>query len=410
MFATSSLCYAEPEIKGKSALLASLKSQQIVYSKNSDAKVAPAEFTKLMTAYTTYKIYGTDKVITVAENIGDFTNYPETRMNLKAGEALSSESLIYGMLMGQANDAAVAVALNYGGIDDFVARMNDYAKGLGMANTKFTNVTGSNDENQYTTADDLLKLFRAFYADKNLYAFLSRKSVTIPATNLSSERTYWTKNHLMSRFIYLDYYYDYALAGISSSSSYGGYSVISSAEKGTKELVCIVLNSVYENGVNYSMPDAMDLFNYGFDKFSTVTVTKQGDLLYEAELKNQRGRDTMLLVADSTLKALILDDDSIESIEKEVIVDEPVSAPLKKGDKVGKVVYKYKGNIVGEINLDASEDVNRSIIKTIFSGFKWFFGLKAVKIVILVLLCAVGIFFALILNTANKGKRRNRKR
>ena len=297
------VCSAAPQPKASSAILASLTGQQIIYSKNPEEQLAPAEFTKLMSAYTTYKLYGLDTKITVPENINEYTHYMENNMNLKPGEELKSSELIYGMLMGQANDAAYAVALNYGGIDKFVGKMNEYAQNIKMKNTQYTNPTGKDDEKQYTTASDLLVLYREFYNDKSLYPFLSTKNVVIPATNRSSERTYWTKNHLMSRFIYLDYIYNYANAGLSSSSSYGGYSVMSAATKGEREFVCIVLNSVYENGVNYSMIDAQELFNYGFDKFSTVTVAKQGGLLDEARLKNHKGNDTILLSADKTLKA-----------------------------------------------------------------------------------------------------------
>ena len=408
---------AAPDTKATSVILATLDGTQIVYSKNPDEKLPPAEFTKLMSAYTAFKIYGSDTAITVPDNISEYTNTMETNMTLKPGENIPVSSLIYGMIMGQANDAALAIALYYGGIDEFAGRMNGYAKELGMENTSFVNPTGNNDSSQYTTASDMLKLYRTFYKSKELYGYLSQKSVVLPATDLSRERTYWTKNHLMSRFIYLEYIYEYANAGLSSSSSHGGYSVISSASKGTKNLVCIVMDSAYENGVNYSMIDAKEMFDYGFDEFTTVTIAKQGDLLYEAELKNYKGKDTLLLDAEQTLKGLILDTDAEENgndlskiIEKEVIIDEPVEAPVEKGSVVGKIVYKYQGNAVGEINLIAEKDVKRGILRTVLSGVKWFFSLGAVKFILLLILCIVALFAALIVNTLNKDKKNRRKR
>lgn len=407
---------AAPEVKSGSVILAALNSDQIVYSKNPDKSLSPAELTKLMTAYATYRIYGGGAVITVPENIGEYVNTMETRMGLKAGEEIKTSSLIYGMIMGQANDAALAVALYYGGIDEFVGRMNGFAKEIGMKNTSFTNPTGNYDEGQRTTAEDMLKLYKVFYKSKDLYAYLSQKNVTIEATNLSPERTFWTKNHLMSRFVYLDYYYDYATAGLSSSSS-RGYSVISSAGKGTKELVCVVMDAVYENGVNYSMTEAAELFNYGFDDFTTVTVVKQGDLLYEAKLKNYRGKNTLLLDAEKTLKGYILDSDMKNSgsggadcLEKEIVLEEPIKAPVKKGDVVGKVVYKYQGNVFGEVSLIAERDVKRGFFRTIGSGFSWFFGLGAVKTVLLVLVCAVCVLFALAANGRKRRRKRRRRR
>ncbi len=410
LLSSFTVCSAAPQPKASSAILASLTGQQIIYGKNIDEKLAPAEFTKLMSAYVIYKMYGPDTKLTVPENLSDYTNYMENNMGLKAGEELKCSDLIYGMLMAQANDAVYAVALNCGGMDKFVGKMNEYAKNLKMENTQFVNPTGKDADKQYTTASDLLKLYREFYKDEKLYQFIATKNVIIPATNMSGERSYWTKNHLMSRFIYLDYIYDYANAGLSSSSSYGGYSVISSATKGTKEFVCIVLNSVYENGVNYSMMDAQELFTYGFDKFSTVTVAKQGGLLYEARLKNHKGNNTVLLCADKTIKAQILDDDTVESIEKEVVLDEPVKAPLKKGQAVGSIVYTYQGNFVGELELVAERDVKRSLIKTLFSGIGWFFDLKAIKTILLIIVGLILFMFVYANYRNRKRRRRNRNR
>gem|GEM_PF-2134064 len=410
MLTSITVCYADIEVDANSVVLASLKSQQTLYSKNQDFKVAPAELTKLMTAYTAFKIFGADKSVKVPGDIKKYTDYTETVMDLEGGERLTSGDLIYGMLMGQANDAAIAVALTYGGEKEFVARMNDYAKGLGMVNTHFENVTGKENEKQYTTAEDLLKLYRAYYSSKKLYPYISQKSVTLPATDKSSERVIWTKNHLMSRYIYLDYYYDYATAGVSSSTTYGGYSVISSAAKGTKELVAIVLDAPKRDNKNCAMTDAVKMFNYGFDKYSTVTITKKGDLLYEANLKNQWGKNKMLLESEKTLKALVLDNDTSENVERKILIDDPVSAPIKKGDVVAKAVYTYNGNIVGEINLLATDNSRRSIFKTIFSGISWFFGLKAIKIILISIGCFIAIIIVLILNSINKNKKRRRRR
>lgn len=410
IISTTVLCSAAPELKAGSAILASLTGDQIIYSKNPDSRVAPAELTKLMTAYTTYKLYGMDAVFTVPENLGDYTYYADSSMKLKPGEQLKSSDLIYGMLVEQANDAAYTVALSYGGIDAFVGKMNEYAKELEMKNTVFKNVTGKEDSAQYTTANDLLKLYRAFYKDRKLYTVISTKSVVIPATNLSDERSYWTKNHLMSRFIYFDYIYDYATAGVSSSTQYGGYSVISSALKGEKEFVGIVLNSVKEEGINHAMIDAQNLFNYGFDELKTVDVVKQGGLLYEADVKNAKGMDTMLLVAGKSVKAQIDENDDVSSVQKQVVITKPIEAPVKKGDVLGTVIYTYNGNLVSEIQLIAENNVEKSMLKTVFNGIKWFLGLGFIKFIMIFALIFFIVVIAVSYIRANQRRKRRRNR
>ncbi len=413
IISTSCMCSAAaPSPKGSSAVLATLSGEQILYSKNFEAKIAPAEFTKLMTAYTAFKIYGMDKSITVADNLYDYTYYADASMKLKRGEKLTSGNLIAGMLVEQANDAAYAVALNYGGIDKFVKKMNEYAKGLEMEDTVFTNPTGKEDSKQYTTASDLLKLYRAIYKEKALYSVISTRNVTIPATNLSEERQYWTKNHLMSKFIYYNYIYDHATAGVSSSTDFGGYSVISSAVKGDTELVCIVLNSVKEEDTNCAMTDAQALFDYGFNDFKTADLVKIGTLLEEADVKNGKNKDTLLLAANRSMKAEVLNDDDISAVTRKVVVEEPVKAPIKKGDVLGYIEYTYNGNYVGTVQLVAEQDVKRSNLKALFGGILWFFGLPFVKFILFAIIAFIVIIIisAYLRAKRRRIRRRNRRR
>ncbi len=407
-----SVCSAAPEPKAKSAILASLTSEQILFSKNPDKQLKPAEFTKLMTAYVTYKLYGFGTEITVPEGISLKVEPGASTMRLKAGEKIKSGYLIYGMLIEQADDAAITVALHFGDVQKFAEKMNEYAKNLGMKKTFFVNPTGRDAEKQLTTANDMLILYREFCKDENLYEFISVKNINIPQTNMSDERTYWTKNHLMSRFVYLDYVYDRATAGVSSSTSYGGYSVISSAKKGDREYVCIILDSVKEDGVNLAMTEATEIFEYGFNNFKSVKLSKNGELVYEAKLKNQRGKGTLLLTAGKTLTAEILEDDEIESVERKVEITEPVKPPVKKGDAVGKFVYLYNGNYIGEVNLIAERDVKRSFFRTIFGGIGWIFNLPLVKIVLwgAIIVLALMVLTAYVRAMRIRKRRRNRRR
>lgn len=409
---TTIVCSASPEPKANSAVLATLSGEQIIYSKNMDSKVALAEFTKLMTAYTVYKLYGMNTEVKVSDNLSDYTHYSDASMKLKVGEVLTTGNLIAGMLVEQANDAVYAVALQYGGIEKFVAKMNEYAKGLEMKNTVFTNPTGKEDSKQYTTAADLLKLYRAIYKERDLYQVISTKNVTIPATELSAERQYWTKNHLMSKFIYYNYIYGPATAGVSSTTDFGGYSVISSAVRGDTELVCIVLNSIKEEDTNCAMTDAVALFDYGFDEFKTVDLIKIGTLIKEAQLKNGDDQDTLLLCAKRSMKVELLNNDDVSAVVRNVVVKEPLEAPVKKGDVVGYVEYTYNGNYVGTLELVAERDVDKSFLKAIVGGISWFFNLPFIKF----LIYAIVAFFAIVIVAAyirakrRRSRRRNRRK
>lgn len=403
--------FAAPETKATSVLLATSNGIQILYEKDADTRVAPADLTRLMTAYAAYSAFGMDEVLTMPENITQLTDYTEPTMNLKGGEQLSVQQLITGLLMRNANDAAWALALHYGGETEFIALMNETAAGLGMTNSNFVNFTGDNHDDQYTTAADMLLLYRAVYQEEALRAVTELKSAVIPATNVSAERTFWSRNGLISRYYYAtDTTYAPVLGGMFSSSSYGGESVLAHGTRYEKQLLCIILHSTSDGSTNYAFEDARSMLDYGFNAFTNTTLAEQDEPLYEAQLKNGQGNDYLILNANSTLKALIADSDDLSAVEKSVSIQEPVAAPVKKGDVLGTVTYFYQDRPVGTVDLVADSDVSRDILKTIVSGILWFFNLKFIKAILWLLLLAVVVLILLIILAVHRMNQKKRRR
>lgn len=156
-----------------------LRSGVILYSKNPDAKLSPASTTKLMTALVGINHYGLDDVLTV-KTVETTRNV----MGLVSGEKLTFESLLYGLLVESANDAAVTIAENYpGGKDAFIQTMNRKADSLHLTNTHFANPIGFDDPNQYTTASDLGKLATVALRDKTISKIVATRSITVSDIN-----------------------------------------------------------------------------------------------------------------------------------------------------------------------------------------------------------------------------------
>jgi serine-type D-Ala-D-Ala carboxypeptidase (penicillin-binding protein 5/6) len=141
-------------ISAKSALVYDLEDQRVLYSKNPTEKLPMASLTKIMTAIIAIESPKTDGKYAVSGN--DLVG--ENSMGLSAGETLSLEELMYGLILTSGNDAAEVLANNYlQGRVGFIKAMNNKAKTLGLTDTHFTNPTGlEGDGNQYTTAHDLL--------------------------------------------------------------------------------------------------------------------------------------------------------------------------------------------------------------------------------------------------------------
>jgi len=132
---------------------------EVIYADNIHEKLYPASTTKILTAYLALKYGDLDDMVTVSENAAGVP-LDSSRAGLRAGDQLSLEALLYGLLLPSGNDSAVAVAEHISGsLDAFVTLMNEEAKKLGATNSNFMNPHGYHDDNHYTTAYDLYLIF-----------------------------------------------------------------------------------------------------------------------------------------------------------------------------------------------------------------------------------------------------------
>ena len=150
---------AGPGISAASAILIDGESGRVLYAQNAEEERPIASITKLMTALVAVESHpDLSEVVTIRP---EWTGVEGSSMYLKAGEELTLEALLYGLLLASGNDAAVAIAgFCAGDVDTFVAWMNDKAAELGMEHTHFENPNGLNDEGHYSTAADMAALAR----------------------------------------------------------------------------------------------------------------------------------------------------------------------------------------------------------------------------------------------------------
>ncbi len=178
--------------------------------------------------------------------------------------------------------------------------------------------------------------------------------------------------------------------------------------------MCIILNSPLDSGINYSLVDSKNLYEYVFENYTPVTVVKENELMCESKLKNASGASYVLVNAKTQLKGIVKKGDGTDKIEKKLNIPEALSAPLEKGQKVGTASFSYDGNTVGSVNLTVGDDISFNPVKYAFNGVGWFFGLKIVRTVIAVvvlLFIILAVSFVYYVNKAQKKrvKRRNRK-
>ncbi len=143
-----------PEISARAALVLDASSHVAIFSKNENLRFPPASTTKLVTALTALDYYHPGDIL-----IAKDPHVTPVVLGLKTGERMTFENLLYAMLIPSANDAALTVAQNYpGGVDAFVAKMNEKVALLHLANTYYADPIGLNDDSDYTTVHDLAQI------------------------------------------------------------------------------------------------------------------------------------------------------------------------------------------------------------------------------------------------------------
>ncbi len=270
-----------PNVSCSSGIIMDIDTGNILYEKNSEKKSYPASTTKLMTALLCLEeksIYDTVKVSSSA-----LKDIPEnaTTMNLVAGETISYEELLYGLLLVSANESANVIAENISGnISQFAEKMNEKASELGCTDTHFSNANGLHDNNHYTTAYDMALIAANVYQNSDFRNIIKTTYHVVPKTDLSSERDLWTSNQ--SLYDSNDIYYKYCTGGKTGYTEEAGECLVSFAERNGIRLVAVLYNCDNDKRFN----EAKQLFEFAFNNYTYVKPLENYDMSSSFALKN----------------------------------------------------------------------------------------------------------------------------
>ena len=371
-------------VNSPSALLMDFNSGKILYEKNIDEKRYPASLTKIMTAIIALENCELDEVATVSYDSVMSISMGYVTANLQVGEQLTIEQLLYVLMVGSSNDAAVVIAEHISGsVEEFSKVMNAKAKELGCTNTNFVNPNGEHDENHYSTARDLAIIARYAMQNEEFRKLVSTTSYKLPATNKydKEDRLFTTTNSLLvtnnnSRSD--NYYYKYAIGIKTGFTTPAGNCLVAAASKGDLELLTVVLGGGQtDEGLSERYVDTINLFEYGYKNYMLREVIKKNNVVQTTKIKNAtRNTKQLDVVISNDVYVLCRQEDKNSAILPEVTLNENLKAPIKMGDVVGKVKYTVEG-IEYEENLLANNDVKKS---------HWFIRLICFSIIIFIIM------------------------
>ena len=399
-----------PEIHARCALLCDLESGQTYYALNADQKAYPASLTKIMTVLLALEAIDRGEAnlsdeVTAGADCQQGMDEESSTAGIQPGEVMTLEQFLYCAMLSSANEACNVIASWLAGsIDAFVQRMNDRAGELGCTGTHFMNPHGMPDENHYTTAADLRLITEEALKFPLFEKLFNTLSYSIPATNMSEPRVLQNTNGLINpnAVMYPNYLYEPAAGIKTGHTNAAGYCLISTAEKNTVRLLCIVLGSDTSEKADgtldfHNFTDTIDLYEWLYNNFSIQTVVSADTPLADVAVEMGSDADRVTVHPQADLAAVLPNETDLSLYEKQITIfserdQTPVVAPVKAGDVLGELVVSKDGQELGRIPLVASVDVSLSHGVYLRQGLHNFFAKPVVLIALLVILAIVILY------------------
>lgn len=341
--------YADTPASAKSSILIDYNSGLVLEEKNADEKLPIASMVKIMTLLLTFEEIDKGNLelstkITTTENASGMGG---SQVFIDPYVTYSAEQLIKSVIMASANDASVALAEYISGSENvFVKKMNSRAKELGMINTLYTNCTGLPAPEQYSSARDVSTLMKELLKHKIYFNYSSVWMDEL--VHPSGRKTELVNTNKLTR------YYKGCDAGKTGSTSEAGYCLCASALRDDMRLIGVVIGA--KNG-QARFNETASLFNYGFANFENRCVVNTEDALGSAQVRRSKTTEVNYY-AEENFYSLVKKGES-DGFTTEVELAGSVSAPLKAGDTIGKLLVLKDGNVEKEINLVVKEDIKK---------------------------------------------------
>jgi len=404
-------------VDAKAALLIDLNSGRTLYEQNADEKVYPASLTKIMTCLLALENGNLSDVVTVSESALSGLDPSSSTAGLVAGEKMTLENILYCMMVVSANEACNVVAEHIAGsIPAFVDMMNARAAELGCTGTHFANPHGLHEDDHYTTVHDLALITEAALKSETFKQITNTVKYTVPATNMSDERSLETTNKLLVDSGSNPYYYSKAMGIKTGYTSSAGRCVISTAKDGDMYLLGIVCGAAtvtLDDGQTEmeSFPQCIRLFKYGFENYSYVTVLSTLYPVAQVSVSNSAGSEAVAVAPSEDIRLLLPNDYDKTQLKTEIQLDkDTVEAPVSAGTVLGTDTVTYNGEVMGKADLTAIADVARSEISAAATDTSSYIQHNWWKWVVLVIVLLVVAFIAALVLTEMRRKKHRRQR
>jgi len=357
---------AKFDINAPKVILQDFLSGKILFEKNADHSIYPASMTKIMTSIIAFDLLKNNELnlndnFLISENAWRLSKSGYSSMFIMVGDEVSVEDLLRGIIVVSGNDACVALAEGIAGSEEeFAIMMTEKAKEIGMNNTNFSNSSGINDPDNYSTVRDIMVMSN--YLIKNYpdyYTYFAEKKFTWDRTG-GDPITQGNRNPLLYKNIGAD--------GVKTGYlAVEKYSLASSIFKNNRRLIAVGSGFKTKNSRS---KESLKLLIWGLTNFDTIEITKENKNI--DQLNVWMGKSDKVNVVTNKDIYITIPKAKKKYIKTVIEYNGPILAPIKKNQKVGKLKIYFKDEIHSEHDLYSSENVKKeNIISRIFTSLNY---------------------------------------
>ncbi len=347
------LSFSAFEINARTAILQDYLSGEILYEKDIQKSIYPASMTKIMTSIVVFDLLKSgdlnlDDKVMISENAWRLSQSGYSSMFIMVGDEVTIEDLLKGIIIASGNDACVALAEGVAGTEEeFAIMMNSKAAEIGMINTNFTNSSGINDPDNYSTVEDILIMSN--YLIKNYpdyYPYFKEKKFTWDRTG-GDPITQGNRNPLL--------YKNFGADGIKTGYlAVEKYSLASSVKKGERRFIAV--GSGFETK-NSRSRQSKKLLTWGLTNFNTIQIAKTNKEISRLQVWLGKKDEVRAYVREDIYKTI--PKARKKYLKAYIEYDGPILAPVKKDEKIGTLKVSYKNEIINEYEVYALEDIKK---------------------------------------------------
>ena len=366
IFNLKSVLYAESMINARTSIVVDYHSDKILYEYEADSQIYPASMTKIMTTIIAFDLINKKKLslddkFVVSENAWRLSESGYSSMFIMVNDEVTVENLLRGIIIASGNDACVALAEGIAGSEEtFAEMMNEKAIEIGMSSTNFSNSSGINDPENYSTVIDIALMSKYLISNyPEFYEWYKLKDFTWDRTGGDPIKQ-GNRNPLLYKKVGVD--------GIKTGYlAVEKYSLASSMQKDTRRIIAV--GSGFPTKQLRST-ESLKLLNWGFRNTNTYEISKKEETFFELDTWLGESNKVKAITKDDYY--ITLNKKDIRNFKVILEYDGPIEAPIKKDEKIANLVVLENEKILKTLPLYASEKIPKvNFLKSLFTSVNY---------------------------------------